>query len=49
LSKTSDKTDSNQDLQLGELYWGWSPDRIDAIGAIWIPQASSSQGYFRES
>lgn len=34
LSKTSDKTDSNQDLQVGELYWEWDPDQIGVIGAI---------------
>ncbi|MDT3433243.1 hypothetical protein [Haloarcula sp. 1CSR25-25] len=34
LSEGSDKTDSTQDLQLGELYWEWDPDQIGAIGAI---------------
>lgn len=34
LSETSDKTDSNKDLELGELYWEWDPDRIGTIGAI---------------
>lgn len=34
LSKKSDKTDSNQDLQVGELYWEWDPEQIGLIGAI---------------
>lgn len=34
LSETSDKTDSNQDLQPGELYWEWDPNQVGAIGAI---------------
>jgi hypothetical protein len=34
LSDDSDKTDSTQDLELGELYWEWNPDQIGVIGAI---------------
>jgi len=34
LSEDSDKTDTNSDLQIGELYWEWDPNQIGVIGAI---------------